>query len=749
MAQYAQIIVDIASASVDRVFDYRIPGTLAGRVVPGARVSVPFSRRRVEGYVIALAAAPSVEASRVRDIEAVLDEEPPLLPSMLEMAAWLRDTTYCRLVDALRVMLPAQMRGDRVRVKSVRTVTLAQSDEETQQVIDALPARAARQRAALSWLMQNGGQADTAQLARETGADSTTLRRMCERGWLALEDRAADRRPYAGLKAEPGEPPEPTWAQRQAVEAVGRAIERGEGRFLLHGVTGSGKTEVYMLCAHRALERGRTVIILVPEISLTPQMVACFTGRFGDRAAVLHSRLSAGERFDEWRRIRQGRATVVIGARSAIFAPVSDLGLVVVDEEHEMSYRSESAPRYDAVTVAEYRCAREGAALVLGSATPSVERYYAAEQGRYTLLRLMSRIEGRPMPFVEVVDMRGELAAGNRSVISRKLYTELEQCLGRGEQAILFLNRRGFSSFVSCRACGYVCRCALCDISLTYHRGDESLQCHYCGQTEPVPTVCPACGSRYIKYFGGGTQRVEEAVAKLFPGVRMLRMDADTTRGKDSHLMILDAFRLQKAQILIGTQMIAKGLDYPMVTLVGVVAADLTLHLPDWRSVERTFQLVLQVAGRAGRDERPGRVIVQTYDPDHYSIEAAAAQDYEAFYRQEIEARKAALYPPFTQFLRLVYTNEDAGCAAHDADDAERAMQRALQEHPQWRTSILRMDRTPAPISRLRGRYREQLLLRIYPRLYGDDIARALSRIAQNPASGSVVSLEMNPASML
>ncbi|MBE0600619.1 MAG: primosomal protein N', partial [Firmicutes bacterium] len=407
---------------------------------------------------------------------------------------------------------------------------------------------------------------------------------------------------------------------------------KGRGSYLLHGVTGSGKTEVYLAMVEAALSIGRNAIILVPEIALTPQMVLWFRNRFGPRTAVLHSRLSDGERVDEWQRIRLGDANVVIGARSAVFAPLANLGLIVIDEEHEQSYLSDRHPRYDARKVAQSRAGREGATLLLSSATPSIQSFSQAQSGDYTLVEMMSRVLNRPMPQVSVVDMRRELAAGNRSMISALLRQKLGECFERGEQAMLFINRRGYHTFVSCRNCGYVMRCDQCDVSLTLHQPKDGaqgeLRCHFCGKTETPPDVCPSCGSKYIRYFGAGTQKVEEEIHKLFPNVKTLRMDNDTTQKKDAHYHMLTAFREGKAQVLIGTQMIAKGLDYPKVTLVGIIAADLSLFVQDYRAQERTFQLITQMAGRAGRAETAGEVIVQTYKPEHPCIIAASAQDY-------------------------------------------------------------------------------------------------------------------------
>lgn len=745
----ARVIVDIVASQIDRVFDYRIPAALAGKCVPGCRVMVPFGPRVVEGFVMEVTPTSEVPENRLRDLGGLLDDQPALHPDLVDLARWMKGHTHCLLVEALQVMLPAQMRGGRVREKTVRVVQLAVGEEAALEKAQVLQRRAPQQAAVLRALAAAGGLLPLAALLQQAPGARPAVHRLQELSLLQVVEEESLRRPHVGQ--DHTLPPQClTPEQATAVERIDRAVRAGKPqRFLLHGVTGSGKTEVYMAAAQEALATGRGVIILVPEIALTPQMVARFAQRFGDEAAVLHSRLSPGERFDEWRRIRRGDAHVVVGARSAIFAPLACIGLIVVDEEHELSYRSEHAPRYDALAVAAERCRQHGATLVLGSATPTVSRYYEALQGEPQLLRLPRRVGGLPMPHVSVVDMREELKAGNRSPISAPLLKALQDCLRRGDQAILFLNRRGYATFVSCRACGYVCQCEYCDLAMTYHRSGNRLVCHYCGHEQPVPKTCPACGSPYIRYFGGGTQKVEEEVARLLPDARLLRMDADTTRGKDGHAQLLEAFALGQAQVLIGTQMVAKGLDFPNVTLVGVLAADLSLHLPDWRAAERTFQLVAQVSGRAGR-ERPGQVVVQTYSPDHYAIQAACRHDYEAFYEEEIALRERAQFAPFAQILRVLVSHEDQTSAIADVAHVVARMEEALRTHPAWRTSILLMEASTSAVERIRGLFRAQLLLKIYPQPYGRDIEGTLADIAAAPTpKGASCVLEVDPVGML
>src|SRR5690606_7068872 len=528
-----------------------------------------------------------------------------------------------QLVRERRLLVEERV-GDRVTRRRTRWVKPAVSGQALRRALDALPPRALRQREILSHFLDRPEAVPLSRLLASLKAGRSSVDSLVEKGLLQLEEREELRDPFAGRSFEPTSPLPLTPEQERAFRAIVGPLREGRHhRILLHGVTGSGKTEVYLQAIDETLKQGRQAIVLVPEISLTPQMVARFKGRFGPRVAVLHSGLSGGERFDEWRKIRSGEVQVAIGARSAIFAPFSNLGLIVIDEEHESSYKQEEQPKYHAREVAFRRGMAHRAVVVLGTATPAVETIYRAGRGELERVVLSRRVQGRPLPRVDVVDMREELREGNRSIFSRMLQEALEQCVSRGEQAVLFLNRRGFSTFVLCRSCGKVMECPHCDISLTFHRTNRTLRCHYCGYAEPVPETCPACGSSHIRYFGTGTQRVEEEIARLFPGMRVIRMDVDTTNRKGAHEELLGRFGAGEADVLLGTQMIAKGLDFPRVTLVGVIAADIMLHLPDFRAAERTFQLLTQVSGRAGRHDLSGRVVIQTYSPKHYSIDLA------------------------------------------------------------------------------------------------------------------------------
>ena len=518
------------------------------------------------------------------------------------------------------------------------------------------------------------------------------------------------------------------------------------GGFLLHGVTGSGKTEVYLRAIEYARSLGKSAVMLVPEISLTPQMIAMFRQRLREEVAVLHSALSAGQRFDEWRRLRRGAARVVIGARSAVFAPLENIGVIIIDEEHETSYKSDTHPKYQTQEIALKRAEIERCALVLGSATPSVETYYEALNGKYRLLSMPRRLFGLELPKITVVDMREELTKGNRTIFSAELYEGLQKTLRRGMQAMLFINRRGYSTFVMCRGCGYVEYCDHCEVTMTYHSGPDELRCHYCGRTRSVRTVCPECGKPYLKYFGVGTQKVEEETQKLFPTARVLRMDLDTMRKKGAHMEVYERFKNGEADILIGTQMIAKGFDFKNVELVGVMAADTSLRFPDYRSPERTFQLIEQVAGRAGR-KGEGSVVVQTYAADHYAVQHAAQHDYTGFYYKEIALRQQGLLPPFGIFIRFVFSGSDEAAVKANAEDFAAGLQEELKP---FADKILLLETGPAPIRKIEGKMRYQLLLKMVNDHATQGAYGILYEYTNRKKYGNCVfGLEINPLNML
>lgn len=722
---YAGVIVDVKAEAVDRIFTYRVPPHL--HIGLGHRVLVPFGPRRLEGYVIKLSDAPDIPAEKVRDIYRALDPEPIILPSLMELALWMRDAYHGLLSEALQYMLPPGVRYGRERV----AVKVQQIAHLVQQSPELSPRAVAQQR--IVEVLQRFGPMPSIELVKRAQAGHQALQALVAKGVVALAQEEVHRRAEWDDVAFPA--PVLTPAQEQACAGILAELEGRRRPVLLHGVTGSGKTEVYLQVIRHILNQGKQALVLVPEIALTPQTVSRFGNRFGGRIAVLHSGLSDGERHDEWWRIFRGDADVVIGARSAVFAPLKRLGLIVIDEEHESTYKqSEGSIRYHTRAVAEKRAELAAAQVVLGSATPAVETYHRAVLGDYRLEVLPERVERRPLPTVEIVDMRAEFEEGNRSILSRRLYSALTEVLNQRQQAIILLNRRGFSSFVLCRECGHVIQCENCSVSLTYHQDDGKLHCHYCGARQELPQKCPNCASRYLRQFGVGTEQVQEYLQKQFPHAAVERMDADTTRRKGAHRAILQGFAAGQTDILIGTQMVAKGLDFPNVTLVGVLSADLSLKLPDIRASERTFQLLTQVAGRAGRGELPGKVIIQCYDPSHFAIQAAREHDYKRFFRQEISFRRQMNYPPFAELVRILCTGPQKETSEHAARIA-----RFLRQHGVRPGQIY--GPAPAPISRIKGRYRWQVVLK-------GSFPEVLSRLP-DPTAQVHVAIDVDPLFLL
>ncbi|WP_341282365.1 primosomal protein N' [Paenibacillus sp. FSL H8-0537] len=623
------------------------------------------------------------------------------------------------------VLLEQTAIRDRLAIRKVLTVFPPADKAAAVEALAAWPAKAGKQRDLLAFMLERGEPIALQALLAEAGGSPASVRAVAGKGLLELREIEQQRDPYASREFERTVPLPLTEGQQSVYTRIADAVTRGEPQvLLLHGVTGSGKTEVYLQAIQHCLKQGKQAIVLVPEIALTPQMVERFKGRFGDAVAVLHSRLSNGERYDEWRKIRSRKVQVAIGARSAIFAPFERIGLVIIDEEHESSYKQEESPKYHARDVSVQRARQHGAAVVLGSATPSLESYAAASrrpaEGRESsLLPMPDRVGGRPLPPVTVIDMRAELAAGNRSMFSRTLHEGLVQRLERGEQTVLLLNRRGYSTFVMCRSCGYTALCPHCDISLTYHQKSRLLRCHYCGHAEQAPQTCPSCESEHIRFFGTGTQRVEEELAKLFPGIRVIRMDVDTTTEKNAHEKLLKRFGDREADVLLGTQMVAKGLDFPYVTLVGVIAADTSLNLPDFRSAERTFQLLTQVAGRAGRHQLPGEVVVQTYSPEHYAVTTAQKHDYIRFVEEELKHRGVMGYPPYCRLVLVTMSHEQLALLSSVSEQfAERLRELAADEGvlgplgAGLPRALEVLGPVASPISRMKDRYRFQCVIK-------------------------------------
>lgn len=587
------------------------------------------------------------------------------------------------------------------------------SSSDIEKVLSTIAKNAKKQKEVINYF-SDAESISLKDLMIKTNCSLGTVKSLEEKGYLKIVDVEV-KRDAITKEINPYNKVNLTKDQKKCIDIIyNDYLENGYSKYLIHGVTGSGKTEIYLQLIEKILKVGKQAIVLVPEISLTPQTVERFAGRFRNNVAVLHSRLSSGERYDEWRKIKEGEVQIVVGARSAIFAPFDNLAFVIIDEEHETSYKSSMNPKYSAIEVGEKRCEIEGATLILGSATPSIETYYKAKQKEYKLLELTTRVNNKEMPKFKVIDMKNELDHGNKSMFSSALYNSIADNLRDKKQTILFLNRRGFSTFISCRKCGYVVKCKECDISLTYHMAQNILKCHYCGHTLKPPTICPSCKSKYIKYFGTGTQKIEDEVKKLFPWARTARMDMDSTIKKGSHERIFDKMKKGDIDILIGTQMISKGLDFPNVTLVGIIAADITLNIPDFKASERTFQLLTQVGGRAGRGEYEGKVILQTYEPEHYSILTAKTHDYISFYNKEIYIRKEFNYPPFTDIINIIISGENEK-DTYDVSSfiAEEIRQEVFKETNSQELKETIAEPMEAPIYRIKGKYRRQIMIKV------------------------------------
>ncbi|MDE7405470.1 MAG: primosomal protein N' [Clostridiales bacterium] len=713
----ARVIVDISASEIDRVFDYRaIEGA-----VRGSRVTVPFGRQTTEGYVIDIAENTDIPQDKLKDIISVLDDRPIVSEEFLSLCDYMTERFHLRKIDVFRLFLPAKMRGG--RIKALQKIFVYINPEYIEVDPNLFIKKTAHSQMEVFEYLLDAESAEQSYLNANFSA--AAVRNLIARGVFLTRLEDVLRTPYKGIVQKDNDIVL-TEEQSAAVDS----ITSSDKPTLLFGVTGSGKTEVYLNCIERVLKNGKTAIMLVPEISLTPQVMRIFRSRFGDDVALLHSGLSDGERFDEWRRLLTGGARVAVGARSAIFAPLTNVGLIVIDEEHDTSYSSGSNPRYITREVALFRAAYNGARLVMGSATPSIESYYAAQNGKYNLVRLPHRINKREMPDIQIVNMCREVTYGNSGMFSAPLVNALEHCLAAGNQAILFLNRRGYSSYVMCKKCGYVRKCDDCDVSLVYHKEEDLLKCHYCQRRYPNMELCPNCKSSHIKQGFMGTERIVEQVQKMFPSARVIRMDNDTTRTKDAHLKLLGEFASGNADILVGTQMVAKGHDFPNVTLVGIMDADMSLHFSDFRAVERTFQLITQVAGRAGREKKSGSVILQTYTPKHYVYKYATEYDYEGFYGKEINLLQATRFPPFTEILRILISCEKESVALDATRQAKVEMNALAEKHSDC---FIYLHAMRAPKNRIETKYRMQVLMRIKPD--NDEIRKAVYKIADSVAA--------------
>ena len=704
---YADVIVDITNEKLDRVFQYRVPDALQEELRPGMVVKVPFGRgdRVISGYVTGLTDIPAYDPDKMKQILEASTDASGEEGRLVALAAWMKRQYGCTMIQALRTVIPVKKK---VREKTSRTVSLRADPVEAAAVLETMKKKHQTARARLLEALLDEPSLPWELVSEKLHITLATAAAMEELGLITITQEKQYRNPI-----RPDEGTRQTMVMTPEQETVVRKItgeweeKAGSGHYLIHGITGSGKTFVYMKLIEEAVRRGEQAIVLIPEIALTYQTVLRFCRRFSDRVSFIHSRLSRGERYDQYERARLGKIDVMIGPRSALFTPFPRLGIIVIDEEQEPSYISETMPRYNAREVAYERARLEGARVVLGSATPSLEAYHETKSGQSTLLTLSRRAADAVLPQVAVVDLREELKAGNRSILSRSLQEEMERTLARGEQIMLFLNRRGYAGFVSCRSCGEVIKCPHCDVPLSLHK-NGSMQCHYCGFGAPAGKVCPACGSAFLRAFRAGTEQIEEEVAARFPTAKILRMDADTTKGKDAYTKILSSFDAHEADILLGTQMIVKGHDFPDVTLMGILAADLSLNVPDYRAAERTFQLLTQAAGRAGRGDRPGKVLIQTYQPEHYAVECAAMQDYAGFYEQEMEFRLLTSYPPAGVLTAVHISGPDENRVSLASDYLGRFARRAAGGD----RSVAVLGPADEVIAKLQDQYRKVLYLK-------------------------------------
>ncbi len=728
----AEVIVDISTSEIDKIFDYEIPLSMA--ISAGDRVKVPFGRQKTEGFVVRVKESSDCKYE-LKPILAKLDDFTAVLPEMISLMWEMSEKNNLRLVDVLRLFIPAMMRGGRVREIKRHFVTLKEGVTQ-EEALSSLKPNAINQRAIIAEIGKSGEWASV--LGEKFGFSAISA--LAEKGFVSIKDVTKRRAPI--LKSVPDKIVTLSEEQKAAVERIMRG-EKSEN--LLFGVTGSGKTEIYLSCIGEVIAAGKTAIMLVPEISLTPQMMGRFRARFGDKVAVLHSGLSDGERYDEWLRLLRGDAVIAVGARSAVFAPLKNIGIIIIDEEHDGSYVSENNPRYVTHEVAAFRRAFNGAKLVLGSATPSLETYKRAIEGEIGLIPLRNRVQSKKMPTVEIVDMCAEIRSGNNGILSARLEEEIGRTLKEKNQSMIFINRRGFASFMICKKCGKVMKCEDCDVSLTWHKSDNLLKCHYCGKPYVVPDRCPACGESDMRLGRVGTEKVQEVLEKKFPGVRILRMDKDTTRRKGSYDEILSAFRMGEADILVGTQMIVKGHDFPNVTLVGILDADMSLYYEDYHSAERTFQLVTQMSGRAGRADKDGLVILQTYSPRHYVFAFSKDNDYPSFYRKEINVREVTNFPPFTKIVRVLVVSEDEERAL---ELTKKILFKIRDYQKANEKDFVQVAGMKSPVKRIENKFRYQILMRLTRQREDATLQKIYEIVNAEDKKGAQVFVEINPQNM-
>ena len=734
-----EIIINTNVKTLNKTFDYNIPDDLEPKL--GDRVYVYFGNQKKldEGIIIGFK---DKSEYKLKDIVKIQKDN--ISENRIKLAQWMSNRYFCNLSECLKLMLPPgtgnKEETKRTKEKTLNVYSLSKTIVEIETDIENKLIRGNKQIDVLRLLYDNHNMSlqDIEIMAK---ASSATVKTLVDKGYLKQSEKQIERDPFQEKEIQKTNELRLNIEQQDAYYRINEP-----GEYLLHGITGSGKTEIYLQLIKRELEKGKTAIVLVPEISLTPQTIDRFTSRFGkEKIAVLHSKLSNGERFDQWNKIKEGKAQIVIGARSAIFAPIKNLGIIIIDEEHDSSYQSESTPQYDALEIARKIADEENIKLVLGSATPDTRIYKNALEGKISLIELTKRANNARLPEVEIVDLRDELANGNHNMISTKLKNEIQKNIESKNQTILFLNRRGFSNFIMCKTCGNVIKCKRCDISMTYHKDENKLKCHYCGLEEHVPNKCPSCGSKELKYSGSGTQKLEEEVHKLFPTASTIRMDIDTVTKKHSHEDILTKFKEDKIDILIGTQMIVKGHDFPKVTLVGVISADNALNIGDYRAPEITFQVLTQVAGRAGRGEQNGKVIIQTYNPDHYAIECAKEQDFKKFYQIESKIRKTLKYPPFCDIIVLDFSSPNKHEIQRDTKKLHQYLKNRIINE---KFGVLLYSPLPCPVEKINDRYRWRMIIKC---IYDEKMNKLLKETLEEfykLKTNTRLSIKQNPNNM-
>ncbi|WP_225744227.1 primosomal protein N' [Marinilactibacillus sp. Marseille-P9653] len=805
MPYVAEVIVDVPVLQTNRPFHYEIPQAFEQRIEPGMRVVIPFGKgsRLVQGFVTNIFESSDYEGE-LKELDELMDLAPVLKPELIQLGEYMARSTYSFQISCYQTMLPAVLRAkykktvtvvddideelffelfkgkdtlsweevidrnlvkqmlelkaaDKVEVnynvkdkrtkKTVKKIKPVLDFEQLEEIRETLRQNAKKQIALINVLqsMQENEWVDTKWIKEEYGISLSSINEAQKKGWLEIKDVEVYRDPFKDITIDKSHHLKLNDEQQVAYDQISQKLDSKENQvFLLKGITGSGKTEVYLQTISKVIDQDQGALMLVPEIALTPQMVYRFKSRFGEKVAVLHSGLSEGEKYDEWRKINNGEASVVVGARSSVFAPLKKIGLIIIDEEHETSYKQEENPRYHARDIAIWRGDFHNCPVILGSATPSLESSARASKGVYTLLELNERANKKALPEVKVIDMREEAKIGNRSNFSMELQSAIKDRIEKNEQAVLMLNRRGYSSFVMCRDCGFVLECPNCDISQTLHMDTKTMKCHYCGHEEGIPSICPSCRSKSIRYFGTGTQKVQEELQELFPEARILRMDVDTTRRKGAHERLLSDFGNKKADILLGTQMIAKGLDFPDVTLVGVINADTSLGLPDFRSAERTFQLLTQVSGRAGRAEKIGKVYVQSFNPDHYAIQYAKRHDYNAFYKREMQLRHISDYSPYYFLVSISVSHENEMTAAKKIGEFMHFIKPVLSD------KAIVLGPTPKSIARTHNRYHFQALIKYKKEsALSERLHELLMNSQKDQAKGLFVSIDAQPMNFI